>query len=254
MPSLIDNATPDMAELRQRYKIPRGTASCWAHSGSANHAKRTDVILRAIAALGRKDIIYLAAGEMGENFHRQTPHAELGDLVRITGYVDAKEFNRLLHLIDVGIDEIKLWARVPSQPAGFGLRANHVISNFGWFAEIPDGCAARSTPRRMNTRSRRCLSELIVDEQLRRNVGERACRYIRENHGVEQAAGAYVEFVGQVRDFERRRRVEYAIVDETGRAMAELGVGDDDDRLIDQHCAGNRRPVQARASVDTGVQ
>ncbi|HEV3111644.1 MAG TPA: hypothetical protein VGY99_14235 [Candidatus Binataceae bacterium] len=41
IPALIDNATPDMAELRQRYKIPRDRVVLGS-LGSANHAKRTD--------------------------------------------------------------------------------------------------------------------------------------------------------------------------------------------------------------------
>lgn len=233
LPALIDDATPDVAELRQRYKIPRGRVVIGS-LGSANHARRTGVILRAIAALGRKDIIYLLVGEMGENFRKQTRDAELGDLVRITGYVDTKAFNDYCNLIDVGIDLRDQTMGESSATVCRILAAGKpcVISNFGWFAEIPDGCAVKVDAAADEQALGRCISELIADEQLRLKLGESARRYIRENHGVEQAAGGYVEFLGQVRNLERRRRVERAIVEETGRAMAELGVGDNDDWLI----------------------
>jgi glycosyltransferase involved in cell wall biosynthesis len=222
-----------MAELRQRYQIPRDHVVVGS-MGSANHAKRTDFILSAIAALGRKDVIYLLVGEMGASFRRQIGRSELGDLVRVTGYVDAKSFNDYCNLIDVGIDLRNQTMGESSATVCRILAAGKpcVISNFGWFAEIPNDCAVKVDAAADQQTLTRRISELIADQRLRRNIGESARRYIQENHGVERAAGAYVEFLGQVRNLDRRRRVERAIVDETGRAMAELGVGEGDDWLI----------------------
>jgi hypothetical protein len=78
-----------------------------------------------------------------------------------------------------------------------------------------------------------CLSELIANQSLRDRIGENARRYISEHHGTIQAARQYLDFLDQVRIMERRRSLMRAIIDETGRALTEIGVGDDDVGLID---------------------
>lgn len=222
----------DDTELRRRYKIPDGRVVLGSF-GSASHAKRTDITVRAIAALDRKDIIYLLVGEMGDNYRRQI-QAGMGDMVRITGYVDADAFTDYCRLIDVGIDLRDQTMGESSLTVCRMMAAGKpcVISDFGWFAEIPDGCVVKVDAAADQQTLGRALSRLIADKQLRLEIGERARTYMREHQGVDQAAAAYVDFVGQVGNLERGGSAERAIVDETGRAMAELGVSDSDDWLI----------------------
>ena len=56
-----------------------------------------------------------------------------------------------------------------------------------------------------------------------------ANRFLILNEG---AAAQYLNFLNQVGLVERRRVVERSIIEDTGRAMAEIGVGDGDSWLV----------------------
>jgi len=194
----------------------------------------TDFIVRAVARMRRDDVIYLIVGEMGENLRGQM-EPELGERLRVTGYVDEKSYSDYCNLVDIAID--LRYQTMGESSAGICriLAAGKpcVVSNFGWFAEIPDGCAVKMDPGADEEALTRCLAELIADEGRRREIGARARAYIRDHHGIERAAEEYVKFVDEVRDVERSRIVPHTLISEAGRAMVELGVAPDDNWLID---------------------
>jgi len=233
LPVAIAQSLPDAMELRQRYRIPAGRV-VFASLGFGSVAKRIEMVLRAVAALGRKDFLYLLVGEVGENFQRELRRRGLGEVVRTTGYVDWNTFNDYCHLIDVGID-----LRYPTMGESsasvcrmLGAGKPCVVSDLGWFAELPDDCVIKLDAAADEPGLVRCLSDLIADQPLRRRLGDNARRYIREQHGIDPGAAQYVKFLGEVRLRERRRSVEHALIDETGRAMAEIGIGEEDGWLI----------------------
>jgi hypothetical protein len=97
------------------------------------------MVLRTVAALARKDFLYLLVGEVGVNFQRDLRRRGLGEVVRTTGYVDWQTFNDYCHLIDVGVD-----LRYPTMGESsasvcriLGAGKTCVVSDIGWFAEIP---------------------------------------------------------------------------------------------------------------------
>ena len=234
LPVAIAQSPPDVRELRERYRIPAGRVVI-ASLGFSSVAKRIEMVLRAVAALGRRDFLYLLVGEVGENFQRDLGRRGLGEVVRATGYVDWKTFNDYCHLIDLGID-----LRFPTMGESsasvcrmLGAGKPCVVSDLGWFAELPDDCVVKLDVAADEQGLVQCLSDLIGDQSLRQKMGENARRYIREQHGIESAAVEYLKFLDGVRRHERRRSVEHALIDETGRAMAEIGVGEEDGWLID---------------------
>lgn len=233
LPVTVADPLPDAADLRRRYGVPPDRVVIGS-LGYGSAAKRLEIVLRAIRRLGRGDVIYLVVGEMGESLRAQVRGAGLDGIVRTTGYVDWQAFNDYCNLIDLGVD-----LRYPTMGESsasvcriLGAGKPCVVSNVGWFAEIPDGCAVKLEPAPEEQALARCLADLITDESLRRRIGVNARKYIREKHNTAQAAAAYVDFVGTVRAIERRQSVRRAIVDATGRAMAEIGVGPEDDGAI----------------------
>jgi glycosyltransferase involved in cell wall biosynthesis len=233
LPVAISEAPADAAQLKSRYQIPPDRIVIGSF-GARSSAKRTDLIARAVGALNRKDIIYLIVGEVGEDFRRSIQRPDLAGLVRTTGYVDAATFDDYCRLIDIAID-LRDQTMGESSAAVCRLLAAGkpcVVSNLGWFAEIPDGCAVKVDTAAGQDILLHCIAELIDDKRLRREVGGNARNYIRDRHGVEQAASGYIELINAVRDIERRRSAQHALVEATGRAMAEIGVAQDDDWLI----------------------
>jgi glycosyltransferase involved in cell wall biosynthesis len=235
LPVTIGELSPDRKDLRARYGIPAGRVII-ASLGFGSAAKRIELILRAVARLKHKDVLYLMIGEVGENFRRRLRAAGLEDIARITGYVDWQTFNDYCNLIDVGID-----LRYPTMGESsasvcrvLGAGKPCVVSNLGWFAELPADCVVKVNPAADEDELARCLDDLIAGDSLRRRMGDNARQYIRERHCAERAARAYVGFLDEVRSAERRRAVARAIVEDTGRAMAEIGVRDDDGWMIDE--------------------
>ncbi len=82
-------------DLRKRYGVPAGRVII-ASMGFGSSAKRIEMVLGALGALGRNDILYLLVGEVGEAFRVELSRLGLGDLVRSTGYVDCAGIQRLL--------------------------------------------------------------------------------------------------------------------------------------------------------------
>jgi glycosyltransferase involved in cell wall biosynthesis len=232
LPTRIDETSVDAAQLKRRYALPADSIVI-ASLGSANPAKMAGFVARAVAAMERKDVVYLIVGEMGDNL-RWLAQAELGEMVRTTGYVDTKTFNDYCNLVDIGIDLRSQTMGESSAGVCRILAAGKpcVVSNFGWFAEIPDACAVKVDAAADEAALTRCLSELAGDERRRRRIGEAARKYIREHHSADRAAQQYVELLGEVRDVGRIRSARRTLVNETGQAMAELGIGQHDDWLI----------------------
>jgi hypothetical protein len=171
---------------------------------------------------------------MGASLRAQVRCSGLDAMVRVTGYVDWPAFQDYCNLIDVGVD-----LRYPTMGESsasvcriLGAGKPCVVSNVGWFAEIPDSCAVKLQAAPEEQTLVKCLSDLAADESLRRQIGANARKYIVENHNAAQAATAYVDFVRAMRTAEQRRSIRRTIVDMTGRAMAEIGVGPCDDRMI----------------------
>jgi glycosyltransferase involved in cell wall biosynthesis len=225
---------PNPTSLRQRYGIAADRFVIGS-LGFGSPAKRLEMVLRAIGALGRDDIIYLVVGEMGERLRRQIRGSGLENVVRATGYVDFEAFCDYCNLIDLGVD-----LRYPTMGESsasicriMGAGKPCVVSNVGWFAEIPDGCAVKLEPAPEEAALARCLSDLIADESTRRRIGENARKYIRAEHNPKQAAAAYIQFVQEVRAAERGATVKRTIIDGLGKAMAEIGIEAGDDLLLE---------------------
>jgi glycosyltransferase involved in cell wall biosynthesis len=233
LPVTIAPPPPDATELRRRYRIPCGHVVIGS-MGYGSAAKRLDVVLRAIRRLGRDDVIYLLVGEIGASLRAQVRRSGLEEMVRVTGYVDWPAFNDYCNLIDVGVD-----LRYPTMGESsasvcrlLGAGKPCVVSDVGWFAEVPDSCAIKLAAVPDEQALAACLAGLIADESLRHRLGASARKYILENHNAAQAAAAYVDFVRAVHAMERRQSVRRAIVDMTGAAMTEIGVGPGDDPMI----------------------
>jgi glycosyltransferase involved in cell wall biosynthesis len=233
LPTRIEPEPPDAAKLKRRYGIPVNSIVI-ASFGSGNPSKMTGETARAIATMDRKDIIYLVVGEMGEGLRAQTK-TDLGERMRITGYVDAGTFNDYCALIDIAID-LRSQTMGESSAGICRLMAAGkpcVISNFGWFAELPDECAVKIDSPVDEKAIQRSLAQLVTDDRLRREIGTRARRYISDHHGIDQATEQYIEFLNDVRKLEISRAVQRTIVTDTGQAMAELGIASEDKSVID---------------------
>ncbi len=233
LPVAIAGSQNESKELKRRYGIPADRVVIGS-LGFGSSAKQIEMAVRTVRALGRNDVVYLLVGEVGESLRGESHSAGLDDIVRATGYVDWKTYNDYCHLIDIGID-IR-YPTVGESSASvcriLGAGKPCVVSDVGWFAEIPNDCAVKVDPVLDERTLGALLSDLIANEGLRRGIGENGRRHISQYHSPERAAVEYLEFVDEVSSLERKRNLERTIVDDIGATMAEIGVVDRDGWLV----------------------
>jgi glycosyltransferase involved in cell wall biosynthesis len=155
----------------------------------------------------------------------------LTDRVHVTGYVALAEFKARLKSCDVAIN---LRERTVGETSGSVCRAMAagvpvIVSNVGWFAELPDDCVIKiDAGEAGDAQLRAYLARLIADEHLRRRIGENARRHALDAHGIERSAAEYLEFIRRVVAGRARRRFVGGIATE----LAACGVREDDDEIL----------------------
>lgn len=188
-----------------RSSLGLGDQFVMASFGRIDPVKRIDVILRAFARLRKKypSAIYLLVGELVPPYQIGNRVRELGldGAVKVTGYVDLDTFQAYMAACDVGIN-----LRFPT--AGetsasvirlMGVGKPVIVSNVGWFAELPDDCCLKVDPG--DTEEETLLGYmgfLVVNEGVRQELGATARAYIEENHSLESAAQGYVTFIREI--------------------------------------------------------
>jgi glycosyltransferase involved in cell wall biosynthesis len=220
--------------VKAAYEIP-GDKLLLASFGHATAAKRLDAVLRAISRLPRKDFLYLLVGESGPEVTSEVHRVGLSDVVRMMGHVDPESFTNCLRIIDICVN---LRSPTLGETSGAVCRALGVgkpciVSNVGWFAELPGDCVAKvDADETEDDLLLACLTALLENEPLRRRMGQNARRYIREHYSPETAAKEYIEFVESLQPSTRSQRRDGGLVAEISLSMADLGVSEYDDSLI----------------------
>jgi hypothetical protein len=91
---------------------------------------------------------------------------------------------------------------------GIGVPA--IVSDIGWFSEIPDGCVIKVTPANNFSDLESRLRELISDAALRGRTGDRARDFILSEHNIWRTAERYIDFTHRVIDGRKTQSVTIA--------------------------------------------
>jgi glycosyltransferase involved in cell wall biosynthesis len=125
----------------------------------------------------------------------------MSDRVYITGYVSLEEFNRRVAKTDIAIN---LRDQTVGETSGSLCRlmaagVPAIVSNIGWFSELPDDCVVKIDPG-PDADLLICayLKELIENRKLRQEIGINARNLMLAKHKVEQTAAAYLNFIDYV--------------------------------------------------------
>jgi glycosyltransferase involved in cell wall biosynthesis len=203
--------------------------------GHVNPAKRIPQLLRAFARLRerRPQAKLVLAGEVAPGFELEQRVEELGlsDAVVSEGYVDDRRLWALMAACDV---IVSLRAPTMGETSAAALQALAlgkplVVSDLGWFAELPDG-VARHVPvggPELDVLAD-ALEELAGDERLRRTMGDAAVEYVRAEHDLERVAEQYLAALEWALGGES---VAGAVLAEIAQAAAEVEIGADSPEL-----------------------
>ena len=203
--------------------------------GHVNPAKRIPQLLRAFARLReqRPEARLVLAGAVAPGFEldRRIEGLGLEDAVVSEGYVDDGRLWGLMAACDV---IVSLRAPTMGETSAAALQALAlgkplVVSDLGWFAELPDG-VARHIPvggPEIDVLST-ALEELAGDARLRREMGEAAVEYVRVEHDLERVAEQYL---GALEWTAGGEAVADAVLAEIAQAAAEVEIGADSPEL-----------------------
>ena len=173
----------------------------------------------------------------------------LKDRVTITGFVSLEEFQRRIAETDIAVN---LRDRTVGETSASVCRVMAagvpvVVSNVGWFAELPDDAAVKVEPGETADASLRAsLAGLLADPARRRRIGENARRHFLDRHAIEKSAAAYAAFIRETVGRRARRRLLRRVSSELSR----LGVKATDERLLRGVAAEITRLAPRRSTSD----
>lgn len=224
-----DEASHRTSGARRR----RGRGVEIASFGFITTEKGIERTLDALAALRAEyEFHYTLVGEP-DNFdvHELIRARGLRERVSVTGFVTLAEFKAHVAASDIAIN---LRERTVGETSASVCRAMAaglpvVVSNVGWFAELPDDCAIKvDAGTAGDAQLRAYLALLLADETLRRRIGENARRFASSEFAVEKTAADYVAFIRTLTSQRARRHFVGRVADE----LARCGVRESDEELL----------------------
>jgi len=205
--------------------------------GHVNPAKRIPQLLRAFARLRERhpSAKLVLAGAVAPGFELESRIHDLGleDAALSEGYVEDRRLWALMAACDV---IVSLRAPTMGETSAAALQALTlgkplVVSDLGWFAELP-GSVARRVPvggPEVEILAD-ALEELANDERLRGEMGDAARAYVAAEHDLERVADAYE---GALEWALGGETVADAVFAEVAQAAAEVEIGADSPELAE---------------------
>lgn len=194
--ALIDSNTEYMAkeELFNKFGIPQD-AMIIASFGFISSTKLNHIVCQVISKMAEclnKKICYVMVGE-GTYVDEYID----GKVIFKTGYTELEEFNSFIKYSDVVIN-----LRHPSlgETSGaliriLGLGKVCVISDEGWFSEIPDECAIKVKMTGIEQTLEEKITELIQYPEKRMEYEKNAENYISSEYSSEIIAHQIADFL-----------------------------------------------------------
>ena len=217
--------------------------------GHINASKRIPQLLEAFAAVRHRhpNAKLLLVGSASPRFDASRL---VGDGVERIDYVDEQRLWSLMAACDACVS---LRAPTMGETSGSAIRALSlgrplVVSDLGWFAELPDAVALKVPVDDDEVASLAAALELLASsEPTQLAMSEAALEYVRTEHDLSKVAE---EYVAALEEAAGGTAVADAVVDEVAQAAAEIGIAAGSpftaelaERLDEVGLARNGRPI-----------
>jgi glycosyltransferase involved in cell wall biosynthesis len=162
--------------------------------GNLNASKRVPQLLEAFARFRETHptarLVLVGAAGVGADVR----HHRLGDAVVREGYVDEDRLWALLSGVDA---VVSLRSPTMGETSGIAVRALTLgkpllVSDIGWFAELPDDVAFKIAPDELEVERLAEAMSLLSDPGVREQMVASARRLASVEHDVERVADLYV--------------------------------------------------------------
>jgi glycosyltransferase involved in cell wall biosynthesis len=221
------SVTPDASLARRGFVV-----GC---VGNLNPSKRIPQLVGAFAALRRErpDAVLVLAGSVsrGLDLRGELARHELGEAVVVLPALSEERLWSVLAACDVCVN--LRWPTMGETSGivirALGLGVPTVVSDVGWFSELPDDVAVKvPVDEREQQLLALVLLKLAEDGNLRGGLGARARAYIEREHRLGLAAERYVAALEEAAGGEA---VLDAVLGEVAAAAGEVGIGPNDPEL-----------------------
>jgi len=196
--------------------------------GNLNASKRIPQLLDAFASLHRRRPAarLLLVGAVAPRFDldRRLERLQLGDSVQREAYVDGARLWALMAACDVCVN---LRAPTMGETSGTAIRALSlgkplVVSEVGWFAELPGEAAVKVPVDESETEMLEAALELLArSPETRAAMGSAARATALAEHDLERVAEAYAAALEQAAG---GAAVAEAVASDVARAASEIGI------------------------------
>jgi glycosyltransferase involved in cell wall biosynthesis len=217
---------------------PDVVIGCFGHM---NTAKRIPQLLDAFARLllrrPQARLVLGGSESPGFNLAQVLESRNLGDAVVRHDYIAEESLWQLIADSDVLIN---LRSPTMGETSAMVVRALSlgkpvVVSNVGWFSELPDEVVVKVPVDERETETLiHALERLASDAAYRERMGKAAADWARREHDLDRTADLYVAALEETAGLED---VERAVLGDVASATAELGVDPDSLELTE---IGNR--------------
>jgi glycosyltransferase involved in cell wall biosynthesis len=203
---------------------PTGRFPIVACLGHLNFAKRVPQLLEAFELLRRRfpDALLVLAGSAAPGMRLDEVGPDDG-VLRLE-YQEEADLWQLLADCDVCVS--LRWPTM-GETSGMALRALSlgkplVVSDAGWFAELPDSVAAKVPVDEFEVATLAAMLELLAENgDVRRRMGAAAADYARREHDLADVADIYVAALEEVAG---GPAVRDAVLGEVARSAHEVGL------------------------------
>jgi glycosyltransferase involved in cell wall biosynthesis len=212
---------------------PEGRFPVVACLGHLNRAKRIPQLMAAFEPLRRRfpDALLVLAGGAAPGM--RLDDRSLGDWVLRLDYQDENDLWQLLADCDICVS--LRWPTM-GETSGMAIRALSlgkplVVSEAGWFSELPDSVAAKVPVDEYEIETLAATLELLAeDDVLRQRMAAAAATYARREHKLEHVADLYVAALEEVAG---GPAVRDAVLRDVARAAHDVGMSAYDRELAD---------------------
>ena len=193
--------------------------------GNINASKRIPQLLEAFGAVRAEHLdakLLLVGADLDARLPDPTPEG-----VERIDYVDEPRLWALMGACDVCVS---LRAPTMGETSGSVIRAlvlgkPLVVSDVGWFAELPDDVALKVPVDAHEAETLGAALELLTsNDRARTAMGNAAREYVRAEHDLDRSAEAYVAALEEAVGGEA---VKDAVVGEVAQAAAEVGIAEE---------------------------
>lgn len=168
--------------------------------------KRLETVLKVIADTEdvKNSVQYLIIGEKSPYYNLESTIKKFGlqGVAKVLNYLPLEDVYTYLNIADIVVN-----LRYPTmgETSGSLIRVMQmgkpaIVTKAGWYDEMPDNCLIKINHEIEEEDLRYWLRRLIADENIRKQIGDNAKNYIKEEHSLEDFVNGFLDFAKNIKE------------------------------------------------------